>query len=61
MGVVAKRVQSSLVNRDTKATEPNVRYTDIQVRTLLPRKPAKEKVYIRRISTQNPRLVSLPA
>ena len=38
MGVVEKRVQSSFVNTDTKGTEPNVRYTDIQqVRSLLPR------------------------
>ena len=36
MGVVAKRVQSSFVNTDTKGTEPNVRYTEIQVRSLLP-------------------------
>ena len=50
MGVVAKRVQSSFVNTDTKGTEANVRYTDIQVRSLLS-VPAIEKVCTRRIST----------
>ena len=52
MGVVAKRVQSSFVNTDTKGTEPNVRYTDIQLgQEFVTSEPAIDKVCLRRISS----------